>query len=223
MNRNSRSQGWATALVAALTLMSTAAGQTVLPLPKSSEAPDSRATTRVGGSSPESVSASSAFGDRYEIGIGDVISVNVWKDAELSRSMPVRPDGQISLPVIGEVQAAGLTTVQLQAQIVSRLDTYIRNPQVNVIIQEIKSRTFNVMGKVAKPGSFELSKPTTVLDAIALAGGFQEYARQSRIYVLRMSPGKLQTMLPFNYKAVIKGKRPAENIQIQPGDTVVVP
>jgi polysaccharide export outer membrane protein len=164
-----------------------------------------------------------AFGDRYVIGINDVVAISVWKDAELSRTMPVRPDGKISLPVIGDVQAAGLTTLQLQAAIVAKLNNYVLDPQVNVIVEEVRSRTFNVMGKVIKPGSFDLAKPTTVLDAIAMAGGFQEYARISRIYVLRSLPGGSQQMLRFDYKAVIRGKRPQENIQIQPGDTVVVP
>jgi polysaccharide biosynthesis/export protein len=223
MKRNSRSQEWAMSLVAALWLMRTAAGQAVLPQGSGSEAQGQHTAARAAGSPADILPANAAFGDRYEIGIGDVVAINVWKDAELSRTMPVRPDGEISLPVIGEIQVAGLTTAQLQALIVSRLDPYIRNPQVNVIVQEIKSRTFNVMGKVNKPGSFDLTKPTRVLDAIALAGGFQEYAKQSRLYVLRPLPSGEQTMLPFNYKAVIKGKRPTENVQIQSGDTVVVP
>jgi polysaccharide biosynthesis/export protein len=164
-----------------------------------------------------------AFGDRYIIGINDVVAISVWKDADLSRTMPVRPDGKISLPVIGDVQAAGLTTLQLQSAIVAKLNNYVLDPQVNVIVEEIRSRTFNVMGKVVKPGSFDLAKPTTVLDAIAMAGGFQEYARVTHIYVLRSRPGGSQVMLHFNYKAVIKGKRSQQNIPVQPGDTVVVP
>lgn len=164
-----------------------------------------------------------ALSENYVIGVGDVVAISVWKDADLSRTMPVRPDGRISLPVIGEVQAAGLTAVELQERIVAKLDPYVRHPQVNVMIQEIRSRTFNVMGKVTKPGSFELIKPTTVLDAIALAGGFQEYARVTHIYVLRPGPGGSPATLPFNYKAVIKGKNTAENVSVQPGDTVVVP
>lgn len=162
-------------------------------------------------------------GANYVIGIGDVVAINVWKDADLSRTMPVRPDGRISLPVIGEIEVAGLTTGELQERIVTKLGPYVRNPQVNVIIEQIRSRTFNVMGKVSKPGSFDLIKPTSLLDAIALAGGFTEYARVSHIYVLRTQPNGSQTIIPFNYKAVIKGKRPADNINLQPGDSVVVP
>lgn len=159
----------------------------------------------------------------YVIGIGDVVAINVWKDADLSRTMPVRPDGRISLPVIGEVEVSGVTTKQLQKRIVAKLEPYVRNPQVNVIVEEIRSRTFNVLGKVAKPGSFDLVKPTTVLDALALAGGFQEYARVTHIHVLRPLPNGGQHILAFNYKAVVKGKKPAENVLLQPGDTIVVP
>jgi polysaccharide export outer membrane protein len=137
--------------------------------------------------------------------------------------MPVRPDGKISLPMLGELQAAGVTALQLQLQISEKLRDYVRNPQVNVIVQEIKSRTFNVVGKVGKPGAFELDKPTTVLDALAVAGGFQDFARVSKIYVLRRGPNGSPTILPFNYKQVIKGKQADENVQLQSGDTVVVP
>jgi len=161
--------------------------------------------------------------EHYVIGAGDILAVNVWKDAELSRTMPVRPDGKISLPVIGEIQAAGLTALQLQAQIGDKLRDYVRSPQVNVIVQEIKSRNFNIVGKVAKAGSFDLAKPTTVLDAIALAGGFQDFARTTKIYVLRPAPGAPQAMLPFNYKRVIKGQHAEQNVLLQPGDTVVIP
>jgi len=159
----------------------------------------------------------------YVIGPGDVLAINIWKDAELSRTMPVRPDGKISLPVLGELQAAGLSALQLQTQICERLVDYVRNPQVNVIVAEIKSRAFNVVGRVLKAGTFELVKPTTVLDAIAAAGGFQEFARQTKIYVLRNEPDSSTVIFPFNYKQVIRGRRPDENVQLLPGDTVVVP
>jgi len=159
----------------------------------------------------------------YVIGPGDVLAITVWKDSELSRTMPVRPDGRISMPVLGDLQASGLTASQLQSKICERLGDYIRSPQVNVIVSEIKSRTFNVVGRVQKAGSFELIRPTTVLDAIAAAGGFQEFARQSKIYVLRNEPDNPTLMFPFNYKQVIKGRRSDENVQLRPGDTVVVP
>jgi len=178
--------------------------------------------TKTSGMAP-TIARSAGASLSYVIGPGDVLAVNVWKDAELSRTMPVRPDGRISLPVLGEVQAAGLTAEQLQAQIGEKLGDYMRDPQVNVIVEEIKSRTFNVVGKVAKAGSFALAKPTTVLDAIAEAGGFQDFARLSKIYVLRHVPNGSAMMIPFNYKQVIKGRRVDENVELQPEDTVVVP
>lgn len=161
--------------------------------------------------------------DTFVIGAGDILAINVWKDPEFSKTMPVRPDGKISLPVLGEVQAAGLTAMQLQQVIAERLQPYMRSPQVDVIVQEIKSRTFNVVGKILKPGAFDLTKSTTVLDAIALAGGFQDYARLTKVYVLRRSVDGRQVIIPFNYKQVVKGKHPEQNIELLPEDTVVVP
>lgn len=211
------------ALLGAISIAATGAAQGVAAQAAGSAAQEAHPAAHAADYSANLRPDNAAFGDRYVIGINDVVAISVWKDAELSRTMPVRPDGKISLPVIGDVQAAGLTTVQLQTQIVAKLASYVLDPQVNVIVEEIRSRTFNVMGKVIKPGSFDLTKPTTVLDAIAMAGGFQEYARVTHIYVLRSRPGGSQDMLHFNYKSVIKGKRPQQNVQVQPGDTVVIP
>ena len=173
--------------------------------------------TQVAGSPTRSPAA------EYVIGPSDVLAVTVWKEPDISRTLPVRPDGKISLPLVGELQASGLTASKLQDVITQKLKDYIENPQVNVVVQDVKSRSFNVVGKVSKTGSFDLAKPTTVLDAIALAGGFQDFAKVSKIYVLRRMPDGSQRMLPFNYKLVIKGKRLDENIELQSGDTVVVP
>lgn len=159
----------------------------------------------------------------YVIGPEDVLAINVWKEPDISRNVPVRPDGKISLPLVGELQASGLTASKLQDVIAQKLKDYISNPQVNVIVQEVKSRSFNIVGKVSKPGSYELAKPMAVLDAIALAGGFQDFAKVNKIYVLRRMPDGSQQMLPFNYKLVIKGKRLDENVALQSGDTIVVP
>jgi polysaccharide biosynthesis/export protein len=164
-----------------------------------------------------------AASPEYVIGPEDVLAVTVWKEPDISKTLPVRPDGKISLPLVGELQASGLTASKLQDVIAQKLKEYIENPQVNVIVEEVKSRSFNIVGKVLKPGSFDLAKPTAVLDAIALAGGFQDFAKVSKIYVLRRMPDGSQRMLPFNYKLVIKGKRLDENIELQSGDTVVVP
>lgn len=159
----------------------------------------------------------------YVIGAGDLLAINVWKETELTRTVLVRPDGRISLPLVGELQAGGRTAAQLQAEITDKLSSYISHPQVNVIVQEIKSRSFNVVGKVVKPGEFVLIRPTTVLDGVAQAGGFLEFAKTTKIYVLRRLSDGTTSMLPFNYKKVIKGQGLEQNVLLQPGDTIVVP
>jgi polysaccharide biosynthesis/export protein len=161
--------------------------------------------------------------DTFVIGATDVLAVNVWKEPDISRSVPVRSDGKISLPLAGELQAAGLTPLKLERDIASKLQNYISEPEVTVIVQQINSQKFNVLGQVARPGSFPLSSSSTVLDAIALAGGFRDFARQKSIYVLRRNPNGTESRLPFNYKQVIKGDKPAQNITLQPNDTIVVP
>jgi polysaccharide export outer membrane protein len=159
----------------------------------------------------------------YLIGSSDVLAITVWKEPEISKSVPVRPDGKISLPLVGELQAAGRTPLQLEQDIAAKLKTYITNPDVNVIVQQINSEKFNILGRVARPGSYPLAGATTVLDAIATAGGFQDFAKQKAVYILRPSPGGGQTRLAFNYKDVLKGKHPEQNVKLEPGDTVVVP
>ncbi len=158
----------------------------------------------------------------FVIGVEDILNINVWKEPEMSRVVPVRPDGMITLPLIGEIKAVGLTPLQLQDQISGLLKKFMSDPQVTVIVTEVRSLTFNVVGQVLKPGYYPLTRRMTVLDAIALSGGFQPFAKQKKVYVLRTSAGK-QVRLPFNYKDVIKGKRADENIELQPRDTVVVP
>jgi polysaccharide export outer membrane protein len=124
---------------------------------------------------------------------------------------------------VGEVQAAGRTPIQLQEEIANKLEKYITNPQVTVIVQEINSEKFNILGQVAKPGAYSLTHVTTVLDAIAGAGGFRDFAKQRAIYILRQNPAGGESRIPFNYKDVIKGKNPEQNIKLEPRDTVVVP
>lgn len=161
--------------------------------------------------------------DDYVIGPSDVLAVNVWKDAELSRTVLVRPDGRISLPLIGELEVSGLTALKVQELISQKLGPYISKPQVTVIVTEVRSRTYTVVGKIAHPGSFELGKPTTILDAIAISGGFQDFAKTNKIYVIRRAEDGSQTRLPFDYKKVIGGQKADENINLKNGDTVVVP
>jgi polysaccharide export outer membrane protein len=161
--------------------------------------------------------------DAYLIGADDVLAINVWKEPEITRSVPVRSDGRISLPLIGELQASGQTPHQLELEIARRLKDYISEPQVTVIVADSKSQKINILGMVMKPGSYLLSGSATVLDAIALAGGFRDFAKQKSIYVLRQQPDGTQKRLPFNYKDMIKGKNPGQNIRLEPRDTVVVP
>ena len=164
-----------------------------------------------------------AHDDTFVIGNDDVLAINVWKEPDVSRSIPVRSDGKISLPLVGEVQAAGQTPLKLEQAIAARLKSYIGEPEVTVIVQQINSQKFNILGQVTRPGSYPILNSATVLDAIALAGGFRDFAKQKAIYILRQNADGTQARLPFNYKEVVKGKNPAQNIKLQPRDTIVVP
>jgi polysaccharide export outer membrane protein len=161
--------------------------------------------------------------ENFVIGADDVLAINVWKEPDISRSAPVRSDGKISLPLVGEVQASGQTPRQLEKEITSRLRNYISEPEVTVIVQEVRSQRFNILGQVSKPGSYLLTNSTTVLDAIAMAGGFRDFAKQKSIYVLRQNGDGSQSRLPFNYKDVIKGKDAGQNVRLEPRDTIVIP
>lgn len=158
----------------------------------------------------------------YKIGPQDVLRIDVWKEAEISRSEPVRPDGKISLPLLNDVQAAGLTANQLSAVITEGLKKFITNPQVTVSVTEINSRRVYVTGEVARAGAFPLLPNMTVLQVLSSAGGFTQFARIKNIYVLRIEDGK-QVKHPFNYKDVVNGKKPEENVLLQSGDVIVVP
>jgi len=161
--------------------------------------------------------------DTYIIGDDDILAINVWKEPEVSRTVPVRSDGKISLPLAGEVQASVETPLQLEKVLAAKLQGFISEPEVTVIVTEIKSQKFNILGQVGRPGSYPLTNSLTVLDAIALAGGFRDFAKQKSIYILRQNPDGSESRLPFNYKEVINGKNPTQNIRLQPRDTIVVP
>lgn len=167
--------------------------------------------------------ASVPHDNSFVIGNDDVLAINVWKEPEVSRSIPVRSDGRISLPLVGEIQAAGRTPMQLEQEITRGLMAYITDPEVTVIVQEIHSQQFNILGQVFKPGAYPLTRATTVLDAIAIAGGFRDFAKQKGIYILRQNPNGGESRLPFNYKNVVKGVNTAQNIALHPHDTIVVP
>jgi polysaccharide biosynthesis/export protein len=159
----------------------------------------------------------------YSIGPEDVISVSVWKEPDFSNTaVPVRPDGMVSLPLLGDVQAAGKTPSQLSEDITVKLKKYIEEPRVTVVVTGMNSRRVFILGEVNHPGPTGMSANMTVLQAISAAGGPTAYANTKKIAVLRTEQGK-QSKYLFNYKEVIKGNNQDQNIQLKPGDTIVVP
>jgi len=198
-----------------------AAAQTTLPNESKLTSAKPATTDARNGNAPQV--AAKADREEFVIGTGDVLAINVWKEAEVSRVVPVRSDGRISLPLVGEVQASGRTPRQLESELSAKLKDYVSEPEVTVIVQEIKSQKFNVLGMVMKPGSYALTNPMTVLDAIAMAGGFRDFAKQKDVYVLRRPEHGDQVRLPFNYKDVVKGHNSTQNVTLQPNDTIVVP
>src|SRR5271156_5682050 len=172
---------------------------------------------------PTEVSKQTAVADgNYIIGAQDVLDISVWKEPEVSRVVPVRPDGKISLPLLNDVQAAGLTPAQLTAQITASLKKYVTDPQVTVIVKTINSQRFYILGEVLKPGAFAMLPGMTVLQALSSAGGFTPFAKMKSIYVLREENGK-KVKYPFNYKEAINGKNADQDILLKSGDTIVVP
>ena len=164
-----------------------------------------------------------ATGDpNYVIGAQDVLDINVWKEPDVSRVVPVRPDGKISLPLLNDVQAAGLTPDQLAAKVTEDLKKYVTNPQVTVIVTAINSQRVYILGEVTRPGAFPLLPGMTVLQALSSAGGFTQFAKVKSIFVRRLHDGKESKYL-FNYKDVIGGKKPEQDILLKAGDTIVVP
>lgn len=159
----------------------------------------------------------------YVIGPEDMIGVNVWHEPEVSRSVPVRSDGKISLPLIGEVTAAGLTPKVLQSDIQLKLKAFINDPDVTVIIQDLRSQHLNVLGSVAKPGVYHYAPPMTFLDAVALSGGLSDFAKTKKIYVIRYRPDGSTERIHVNYREALKGTDSAANLPLRPRDTVVVP
>jgi polysaccharide biosynthesis/export protein len=158
----------------------------------------------------------------YIIGARDVLSVIFWRDKDMSADVSVRPDGMISLPLINEIKAEGLTPDQLRDQVAQRAARYIADPTVSIVVREINSRQVFITGEVNKPGAYSLMMPTSVMQLISLAGGLREYAKTKDIVILRTESGK-QTAIPFNYKDVMNRKKLTQNILLQPGDTVIVP
>lgn len=158
----------------------------------------------------------------YVIGPEDVLDVLFWRDKDMSAEVAVRPDGRITLPLINEVQAAGLTPEQLRDQLMTAAAKYVVDPNVSVVVKAINSRKVFITGSVSKPGAYSLTAPTTVMQLIALAGGLQEFADAKHIIVMRTENGR-PVALQFNYKDVLSRKNLKQNIELKPGDTVVVP
>jgi polysaccharide biosynthesis/export protein len=157
--------------------------------------------------------------ETYRIGPEDVLSISVWKNEAMSRAVPVRPDGKISLPLLNDVQAGGLTALELRDVLTKQLAAYMPNPEVSVIVTDVRSFKVSVIGEVARPGRYEFKSWTTVLDALALAGGFTQFASRSRILILQPD-GKTMKRIPFNYNKIGAEQ---ENFYLRNGDIVMVP
>jgi polysaccharide export outer membrane protein len=175
----------------------------------------------LGGCAHEQTAAPAATAEEpYRIGKEDVLDVSVWRDADLSRTLPVRPDGFITLPMVGEVQAEGRTTVELEQDIAHRLQKYIQTPRVTVMVREVNSSRVYVTGEVQKPGAFPLRGQVTVLQALAMAGGLTEFADRNGMMVIRGNNGP---HIPVRYSDLIDRRAQGADFPLQPGDTVVVP
>jgi polysaccharide export outer membrane protein len=163
-----------------------------------------------------------ADSDKYVIGPEDVLSIHVWKEDALTRQVPVRSDGKISLPLIDEVQAAGLTPLQLKEKLTLRLKEFIDNPSVSVIVTEANSQKVYVSGEVRTPGVYRLRGETTLLQVIPMAGGFTEWADQKRVLIIRKE-GEKNKRIVVNYKKIVSGEDMSANSVLKSGDTIIVP
>ena len=158
----------------------------------------------------------------YRIGVEDVLQISVFGNEALSRTVPVRPDGMISLPLLNDVKAAGLTPMELRDSLMKKLVEFVPSPEVAVIVTEVRSFTISVIGQVMKPGRYDLKSSATIVDALAMAGGFKEFAGRSRIVVIR-AEGGASKRISFDYDKLGAPKRPQENLPLRPGDIVMVP
>jgi len=213
MTANCRSRNIASLLVVALA--APAFGQAPKPAPPQTSAPASP--------TPGAVAAPPvALPPDYVIGPDDLLGIVYWKDKDMTTDAHVRPDGRIALPLLNEVQAAGLTPEQLREKLTEESRKFMEDPNITVVVRAINSRKAFITGEVNKPGPYPLAGPTSVMQLIAMAGGLREYANSKGIVIMRTENGK-QISLKFNYKDVIAGKNLKQNIELKPGDTVVVP
>ena len=170
----------------------------------------------------QAVAATEVVEENYQLGPGDEVEISVWKEEELTKKIVIRPDGKISYPLIGEVQAGGKTVKQLREEISTRLEKFVTDAQVTVLLLQPQNYKIYVTGQVNKPGEFVLSRPANVMQALAMAGGLTPFAKSRNIIILRRSGGLEQT-LPFDYLAVSRGQFLDQNRVLLPGDVVVVP
>jgi polysaccharide export outer membrane protein len=158
----------------------------------------------------------------YIIGEQDALAITVWKEKEISGAVVVRPDGKITVPLVGEIKVVGMTPARLQSVLAEKLKPFVTVPQVTVAVTEIRSRKVYLIGRAAREGPFMINSSTTVLQIIAQAGGLKDFAKRKKIYILRQN-GNEQVRIAFNYDDVIRGRHIEQNILLQPGDTIVVP
>ncbi len=177
-----------------------------------------------GDAAPDAVlpPASAPVEEGYLIGPGDVLDISVWKDEALTRSCVVRPDGAISFPLIGDVQADGRTASRLKAEMEKKLDRYVPGVTLSLEIKQINSMILYVIGKVNAPGRFVMNTNVDVLQAVATAGGLNVFAKRNKIKIFRQEKNET-TIYPFEYDEVVEGKRLEQNIRLKRGDVVVVP
>lgn len=189
-----------------------ASAQSVPAAPRANVAPSAGGATAKGIAVPPD----------YVIGPDDQLSVVFWRDKDMSADVTVRPDGKITLPLLNDVQAAGLSPDQLRQKVADEAKRYVEDPQPTIVVKQINSRKVFITGQVTKPGPYQIMAPTTVLQLISMSGGLTEYAHSKKITIMRTENGR-QVAYHFNYKDVAAGKNMKQNIELKPGDTVVVP
>lgn len=190
--------------------------------PRPAEAQSASSASRPAGQERPALPQGVPLPDDYVIGPEDVLTVVFWRDKDMSGDTSVRPDGRITLPLVNDIDAAGLTPEELSERIEESARQYIEDPTVTVVVKQINSRRVFITGMVGKPGAYPLVTPTTVLQLISLAGGLNEFADTNDIMIMRTEKGQ-QKALKFNYKDVRRGRNLDQNILLKPGDTVVVP
>jgi polysaccharide export outer membrane protein len=192
------------------------------PAPAQTQKPQVPPAAKPGAPTVQSVGPAVAVEPGFTIGPEDVLGVIVWREADVSGDVTVRPDGMITLPLIRDIRAAGLTPQELADRVQTALREYVTDASVTVVVRQMNSRKVFITGEVAKPGAYPLASSMTVMQLIAVAGGITEFAEGKSISVMRVEAGQTKTF-PFDYKNVANGKKPAQNIVLKPGDTVVVP